>query len=236
MGVGSLIEWTQDTWNPVTGCSKLSSGCAHCYAERMAKRLRAMGNRRYINGFDVTLHADLLEQPLRQKRPRMIFVNSMSDLFHEDVPVEFIHRIFRTMELASWHKFQILTKRSTRLLSLAENINWSQNVWMGVTVEDQENTIRIDHLRNVPATIRFLSCEPLLGPLELDLQGIHWVIVGGESGPHARPMSAEWVSSIRDQCRIAGIPFFFKQWGGAINKRGHELAILDGHLFKEWPI
>jgi protein gp37 len=235
MSNNSLIEWTQDTWNPVTGCSKVSQGCAHCYAERLSKRLQRMGNPRYKNGFQLTLHHDLLKSPLSKKQPRMIFVNSMSDIFNEDIPFEFIEQIFHTMKAAPWHTFQILTKRSKRMASLASFLEWPSNVWMGVTVENQEWTSRIDDLRKVPASVRFLSCEPLLGPIDTDLSQIDWVIVGGESGPSARLMHAEWVRSIRGRCQKTKIPFFFKQWGGGFFKKGHDQAILDGVLYKEWP-
>jgi len=203
------------TWNPVTGCSKISAGCKYCYAERMAKRLKAMGVERYKNGFAVTLQPDLLDAPLHWKEPRTVFVNSMSDLFHERVPLNYIQRVFETIEKCPQHTFQILTKRSERLKEVARELPWPSNVWMGVSVEDDRVTNRIDDLRLVPASVKFLSCEPLIGPLEnLSLEGIGWVIVGGESGPHARPMKPEWVKSIFRQCRDAGIPFFFKQWGG----------------------
>jgi len=230
----STIEWTEMTWNPVTGCTKVSQGCKHCYAERMAKRLQAMGVERYKNGFDVTLHDDLLEVPLLWKKPRLIFVNSMSDLLHERIPVEFVERVFDTMLRASHHTFQILTKRSRRLRDLSPRLPWPPNVWMGVSVEDSRVVHRILELRQVPATVRFLSCEPLIGPLDsLPLEGIHWVIVGGESGPRARPIKREWVESIRQQCRVARVPFFFKQWGG-IRKdlAGREL---DGRTYDEMP-
>jgi protein gp37 len=234
MASSSNIEWTEATWNPVTGCTKISDGCKHCYAATMAKRLHAMGNPRYANGFNVTLHLDLIETPLGWKKPRRIFVNSMSDLFHQDIPFEFIQKIFQTMEKASWHTFQILTKRSERLVELAPRLPWSPNVWMGVSVENEKVVHRIDDLRNVPANIRFLSCEPLLGPLEnLNLEGIHWVIVGGESGPGARPMKAEWVRSIRDQCREQQVAFFFKQWGGVQKHRTGR--ILDEQTYDEYP-
>ena len=201
--------------NPVTGCSKISAGCKYCYAERMAKRLKAMGVERYKNGFAVTLQPDLLDAPLHWREPRIVFVNSMSDLFHENVPLEYIQRVFQTIEKCPQHTFQILTKRSKRLKEVAKNLPWPSNVWMGVSVEDQRVIQRIDDLRLVPARIRFLSCEPLIGPLEnLMLDGIDWVIVGGESGPKARPMKKEWVTSIHRQCRQADVPFFFKQWGG----------------------
>ncbi len=211
----SHIEWTEMTWNPVTGCSQITAGCKNCYAERMAKRLKAMGVERYKNGFSVTLQPDLLSAPLHWKEPRIVFVNSMSDLFHEKVPLEYVQKVFETIEKCPQHTFQILTKRSERLKEVAKELQWPGNIWMGVSVEDGRVTNRIDDLRLVPAKIRFLSCEPLIGPLEnLVLDGIDWVIVGGESGPKARPMKKEWVTSIHEQCREAGVPFFFKQWGG----------------------
>jgi protein gp37 len=231
----SSIEWTQSTWNPLTGCDKISPGCKHCYAERMALRLRAMGNASYANGFDLTIHERLLEVPLHWKKPQTIFVNSMSDLFHESVPVEFVHRVFDTMRKASWHRFQVLTKRSKHLLDLSPSIDWPENVWMGVSVERADYANRINDLRKTDARVRFLSLEPLLGPLpELDLRGIHWVIVGGESGPGARPMNKDWVTDIREQCAAANVPFFFKQWGGVNKKRtGREL---DGRTWDELPL
>ncbi|WP_448337561.1 DUF5131 family protein [Chloroflexus aurantiacus] len=230
----SKIEWTEATWNPLTGCTKISPGCKHCYAERMALRLRAMGVEKYRNGFTLTLHPDVLEEPLTWKKPRMIFVNSMSDLFHKDVPLAFIHQVFDVMRRASWHQFQVLTKRAERLSELAPLIDWPANVWMGVSVEQATYTYRIDHLRQTNACIKFLSLEPLLGPLpDLNLDGIDWVIVGGESGPRARPMQAEWVRDIRDQCIRAGVPFFFKQWGGPVKKRTGRM--LDGRTWDEWP-
>jgi protein gp37 len=222
------------TWNPVTGCNKISAGCKHCYAERMALRLQAMGNDRYRNGFRVTLHNDLVELPLRWKQPRVVFVNSMSDLFHDDVPVEFIKRVFDTMTRCPQHTFQVLTKRSQRLREIAHELPWTPNIWMGVSVEDQRVIGRITDLQAVPAQVRFLSCEPLIGLLtDLPLQGIHWVIVGGESGPGARPMEQEWVDSILRQCRSAGTPFFFKQWGGVRKDlTGREL---NGRTYNELP-
>ncbi len=235
MGSVSHIEWTQATWNPVTGCTKVSQGCKHCYAERLARRLQAMGNFRYRNGFRLTLHPDLLDLPLRWTTPRLIFVNSMSDLFHENVPLAFIQAVFRTMERAHWHIFQVLTKRAQRLADLTSVLVWPENVWVGVSVERQDVVWRVDCLRQVPAVVRFLSCEPLLGPLVLDLTGIHWVIVGGESGPGARPMDLAWARAIRDQCLAAGVPFFLKQLGGAWDKRGHERALLDGRLWRQMP-
>jgi protein gp37 len=230
----SQIEWTEATWNPVTGCTKISEGCRHCYAATMAKRLHAMNNPRYANGFNITLHHDLVDLPLKWKRPRRIFVNSMSDLFHKDIPFEFIQQVFRTMQRAHWHTFQILTKRSDRLMELAPYLPWPPNIWQGVSVEDERVAYRIDHLREVPAMVRFLSVEPLIGPLDnLNLEGIHWVIVGGESGPGARPMNPEWVRSIRDQCISQNIAFFFKQWGGVQKHRTGR--ILDGRTWDEYP-
>lgn len=231
----SRIEWTEATWNPVTGCTKVSQGCKHCYAERLAKRLKRMGVPRYANGFQLTLHEDLVDLPRKWKRPLMIFVNSMSDLFHERVPEEFIRRVFRTMNECPWHTFQVLTKRSSRLRELAPKLEWTANIWIGVSVENERVLHRIEDLRAVPAQVRFLSCEPLLGPLpNLSLEGIHWVIVGGESGPKARPMEADWVREIREQCRRAGVPFFFKQWGGVRKDlTGREL---DGRTYDEMPV
>lgn len=234
MALQSSIEWTESTWNPVTGCTKVSAGCANCYAERMARRLQAMGQPNYARGFEVTTHPEMLELPLQWKKPQTIFVNSMSDLFHEDIPVAFVRRVFRVMNAAHWHRFQILTKRAQRLAVLASAVEWSPNIWMGVTVENERCVSRIAWLRKVPAALRFLSLEPLLGPLPaLDLSDIHWVIAGGESGPGARPMQPHWVADIRDQCLVAGVPFFFKQWGGFHKKKaGREL---DGRLWSEMP-
>ena len=230
----STIEWTESTWNPITGCTKISPGCAHCYAERMARRLQAMGQVNYRNGFRVTLHEHVLELPLQWKNPQTIFVNSMSDLFHEDVPFDFIRRIFSVMESASWHRFQILTKRSKRLAECATALTWPDNVWIGVTVENNDFTYRIDHLRSIDAVVRFLSLEPLIGPVQdMNLTGIDWVIVGGESGPGARPMKAEWARNILHQCRTVGVPFFFKQWGGTNKKKTGRL--LDGKTYDEMP-
>lgn len=215
MTTKTRIEWTEVTWNPVTGCTKVSQGCKHCYAERMAKRLQAMGNPRYLHGFDVVLHEDLIDAPRRWRKPVHIFVNSMSDLFHEVIPDAFIRSIFKTASDCPQHVFQILTKRSERLARVSRELPWPPNVWMGVSVENAEVIHRIDALRSVPAAVRFLSCEPLIGPLQgLDLHGIHWVIAGGESGPGARPMLAEWVRDLREQCRATATAFFFKQWGG----------------------
>lgn len=235
MAAHSAIEWTQSTWNPVTGCAKISPGCKHCYAERMSKRLQAMGQLNYTNGFELTLHEHMLDRPLRWKKPQVIFVNSMSDLFHEDVPLEFILRVFDTMHRACWHQFQVLTKRSDRLFELSPEIEWPPNVWMGVSVENEDYTFRIDHLRETGACVKFLSLEPLLGPLlNLNLGGIDWAIVGGESGPGARPMAEEWVIDIRDQCLAADVPFFFKQWGGPRKKKTGRL--LQGRTWNEMPI
>jgi protein gp37 len=235
MGQQSAIEWTEATWNPLTGCDKISPGCTHCYAERMSLRLKLMGQPNYKNGFELALHPHALELPLKWRKPQRIFVNSMSDLFHKDVPAEFIQQVFATMRQASWHRFQILTKRSDRLAAMAGAIDWPANVWMGVSVESAEYAFRIDHLRTVGARVRFLSVEPLLGPIpDLDLRDIQWVIVGGESGPGARPMSKEWVIEIRDQCAAAKVPFFFKQWGGVNKKKtGREL---EGRTWDEIPV
>jgi protein gp37 len=234
MARGSSIEWTEATWNPVTGCTKVSPGCKHCYAERMALRLQAMGQRNYRNGFRLTLQPEMLEAPLSWRRPQTIFVNSMSDLFHVDVPLDYIQRVFAVMRRAGWHRFQVLTKRSERLAELDANLQWAANIWMGVSVESDAYRSRIDDLRRSNANIKFLSLEPLLGPLErLDLDGIDWVIVGGESGPGARPMSPEWVRDLRNQCRAARVPFFFKQWGGWNKKKTGRL--LDGRSWDEMP-
>jgi protein gp37 len=234
MGAKSSIEWTEATWNPVTGCSKVSAGCKNCYAERLAFRLQAMGNPRYRNGFDLMLHEDLIELPKRWREPRLIFVNSMSDLFHELVPIEFIQRVFATMHACPQHTFQILTKRSSRLRRVASQLDWPANVWMGVSVEDSRVLSRVDDLRRLPAAVRFLSCEPLIGSLAgVDLTDIHWVIVGGESGPFARPMKIEWVREIFRACRKHDVPFFFKQWGGV---RKHITGRqLNGKTYDEMP-
>jgi len=234
MATTSSIEWTEMTWNPVTGCEKVSQGCKHCYAERMAKRLFAMGAERYQNAFKPTLHYDLIDLPRRWKKPRVIFVNSMSDLFQEAVPLDFIRGVFSTMEACPQHTFQILTKRSERLREIGGQLPWPSNVWMGVSVEDARVFGRITDLAAVPAQVRFLSCEPLIGPLEgLPLRGIHWVIVGGESGPGARPMRPEWVESIHRQCRINEVPFFFKQWGGV--RKDVTGRTLHGRTYDEMP-
>jgi len=232
---GSHIEWTEATWNPVTGCTKVSPGCKHCYAERMALRLQAMGQNNYRNGFRLTLQPDMLAAPLSWKKPQTIFVNSMSDLFHADVPLDYIQRVFAVMRRAAWHRFQVLTKRSERLAELDRRIQWAANIWMGVGVESDAYRSRIDDLRTTTAAIKFLSLEPLLGPLErLDLDGIDWVIVGGESGPGARPVDPGWVRDLRDQCRAAGVPFFFKQWGGTNKKKAGRT--LEGRLWDQMPV
>lgn len=230
----STIEWTEASWNPTTGCTKISPGCDHCYAELMAHRLKMMGQAKYAREFELALHENTLEIPLNWKKPRMIFVNSMSDLFHQGVPEEFVQRVFNTMRKAHWHQFQILTKRAKRLESTSSSIEWPDNVWMGVTVESPRYEFRIDHLRRTGANIKFLSLEPLLEPLrDIDLTGIDWVIVGGESGPGARSMSKEWVLDIRDQCQVAKVPFFFKQWGGVHKKQAGRL--LEGRTWDELP-
>ena len=231
----SNIEWTQSTWNPLTGCTKISPGCKFCYAERMSKRLKAMGQPNYKNGFKLTIHQHALILPLLWKKPQHIFVNSMSDLFHEDVPTDFIFQVFNIMKQAEWHRFQILTKRSERLLELSPLLPWKSNIWMGVSVEDQEHIFRINHLRKTEAHIKFLSFEPLLGPVNnLNLKGIDWVIVGGESGPGARSMEETWVLKIRDACRQTEVPFFFKQWGGVNKKKtGRKL---EGKIWDEMPV
>ncbi len=234
MAIGSSIEWTEATWNPLTGCTKISPGCKNCYAERMALRLQAMGQPNYANGFALALHEHMIDVPLRWKKPRRIFVNSMSDLFQDGVPVPFIKKVFAVMAAASQHEFQLLTKRSERLLALSRVLEWMPNVWVGVSVESRKYAHRIDHLRQTDARVKFLSLEPLLSPLgELDLSGIDWVIVGGESGPKARPMDPAWVREIRDQCVEAKIAFFFKQWGGKRkNRTGREL---DGRTWDDFP-
>ncbi len=228
------IEWTNSSWNPLTGCTKVSPGCQNCYAERMAKRLKAMGNPNYKNGFELSIHENSLNLPLKWKSPKYIFVNSMSDLFHEDVPLEFILRVFDVMEQANWHTFQVLTKRSERLLQLSEQINWPSNVWMGVSIENQDYLYRVDHLRKTDAQLRFLSLEPLLGRLQdINLDGINWVIVGGESGPKSRKINPEWVTDIRDSCIKQKVPFFFKQWGGINKKKNGRL--LEGKIWDQMP-
>ncbi|MCP4415162.1 MAG: phage Gp37/Gp68 family protein [Chloroflexi bacterium] len=228
------IEWAESTWNPITGCTKISPGCKNCYAERMAFRLQAMGQANYADGFKLTLQEHMLERPLHWKKPQLIFVNSMSDLFHKDVPLDYIQRVFDVMRRAHWHNFQVLTKRSQRLLELNSAIDWPKNVWMGVSVETQKYVSRIDHLRETGAKIKFLSLEPLLGPLtQLNLERIDWAIVGGESGPRSRLIKREWVTGIRDQCLAAKVPFFFKQWGGTNKKKTGRS--LDGRTWDQLP-
>jgi protein gp37 len=234
MGLQSAIEWISATWNPLTGCTKISPGCKNCYAERLSGRLRLMGQRNYANGFQLALHEHMLDVPLGWKKPQRIFVNSMSDLFHKDVPLGFIARVFDTMQRADWHTFKILTKRADRLEELAPSLPWPDNVWMGVSVENADYTFRIDHLRRTPARTKFLSIEPLLGPIpSLDLTGIDWIIIGGESGPGCRPVKKEWIVEIIAQARRAGVAVFFKQWGGTNKKKtGREL---DGRTYDEMP-
>jgi protein gp37 len=230
----TLIQWTHSSWNPVTGCDHVSPGCDHCYAERMAHRLQAMGVAKYRHGFKVTLHPDILDQPLHWKTPRLIFINSMSDLFHPDIPLGFVRQVFDTIKRAHWHQFQLLTKRSKRLVRLSGKLDWPPNLWMGVTVELRDYLYRIDDLRRTPATIKWLSLEPLLGDLgEVNLSGIDWAVVGGESGPGARPMKRQWVTCLRAQCRHQHVPFFFKQWGGPNKKTTGRL--LDGREYSEYP-
>lgn len=234
MADNSAIEWTEATWNPVTGCSKTSPGCKNCYAERMARRLQAMGCSNYSRAFEVTLHEHVLSLPATWSKPRTIFVNSMSDLFHEEVPLAFVQRVFDVMRNAPQHTFQVLTKRSGRLKEMSPLLPWPHNVWMGASVETADYTFRIKHLRETDARVKFVSFEPLLGSIPcLDLSGIDWAIVGGESGPRARPMDAAWVESIRDQCIAADVPFFFKQWGGRNKKKAGRL--LDGRTWDGMP-
>jgi protein gp37 len=235
MVAGSSIEWTEATWNPLTGCTKICPGCKHCYAERMSLRLQAMRQPNYTNGFALTLHEDMLAAPLRWKKPRRVFVNSMSDLFQDGVPLSFISKVFKVMKTAHQHQFQLLTKRSDRLVELSGKLHWTPNIWMGVSVENRKYASRIDDLRQTGAHIKFLSLEPLLGPLtNLDLSGIDWVIAGGESGPKARLMTPAWVQDIRDQCVESGVAFFFKQWGGTRKKKAGRM--LDGRTWNEYPL
>jgi protein gp37 len=234
MALGSEIEWTEATWNPVTGCTKISPGCKHCYAERMARRLKAMGQANYRDGFRLTLQPQMLELPLRWKNPQTVFVNSMSDLFHKNVPTEYIQAVFDVMSRAHWHRFQVLTKRSDRLVKLDRSLEWTSNIWMGVSVEADKYRFRVEDLRRTSARRKFLSLEPLLGPLpDLDLSEIGWMIVGGESGPRARRVDPAWVLDLRDQGCAAGVPFFFKQWGGKNKKKAGRL--LDGCTWDEMP-
>jgi len=234
MSYNSEIEWTEATWNPITGCTPISDGCLNCYAKRMASRLQAMGNKRYQNGFNVTLHPDLLDLPLKWKSSKRIFVNSMSDLFHEQVPLTFIKSIFLSMAQAKHHTFQVLTKRADRLSQVSDLVVWPSNVWVGVTIESGKYKNRVDFLRDIPAAVRFLSIEPMINSIgDIDLTNIDWVIVGGESGPKARPIKKEWVNEVKEQCLQAGVPFFFKQWGGFNKKKNGRL--LDGQVWNQFP-
>ena len=238
MSATTQIEWTDATWNPVTGCTKITRGCDFCYAERFSERFRGVSGHPFENGFDLTLRPERLSQPLRWRQPRRIFVNSMSDLFHKEVPVEFIDSVFDTMEAATWHTFQVLTKRSSLLVRYLRKRyargKAPPHIWLGVSVEDAQNSVRLKHLQAARAEVKFVSFEPLLGPVGLvDLAGIDWAIVGGESGPHARPMAPEWATQIRDQCRAANVAFFFKQWGGFRPKSGGR--VLDGREWNEYP-
>ena len=228
------IEWTEHSWNFLTGCDKVSPGCQHCYAEIMSRRLKAMGQEKYVNGFELNIHPESFELPLKWKKPRLIFVNSMSDFFHPKVPLDVIQKTLSIMEKAHWHQFQVLTKRSKRLVSLDSQIVWPSNVWMGVSIENSHFIQRLDDLKNCSARVKFLSLEPLLGPLpDLKLDGIDWVIAGGESGTRSREIKGEWVSEIRDQCVDQGVPFFFKHWGGRNKKKAGN--ILDGEVWVQMP-
>lgn len=234
MSQSSKIEWTESTWNPITGCTKISPGCQNCYAEKMANRLNSMGQKNYRNGFELTTHEHVLEAPLKWKRPKTVFVNSMSDLFHKDVPLDFIIKTFDVILKSKQHKFQVLTKRSKRLMDLSLKLHWPDNLWMGVSVENEDYVFRINHLKSTGAKTKFVSLEPLLGPITgLNLDGIDWVIVGGESGPKARPICQQWVTDIREQCLKSGVPFFFKQWGGTNKKKAGR--ILEGRTWDEMP-
>ncbi len=229
------IEWTETTWNPTTGCTKISSGCKNCYAERMSSRLQAMGVEKYKYGFNLRIHPEVLDEPYSWRKPRTVFVNSMSDLFHEDMPLDFIKKVFKVMNENPIHTFQVLTKRADILLKYSHELKWSKNIWIGVTVENQDNINRVDFLREVNATVKFLSIEPLIGKIEnLNLKNIDWVIVGGESGPGARPMKEEWVLNLKEQCINQNTHFFFKQWGGVNKKKNGRL--LDGQTWDEMPI
>ncbi len=229
------IEWTDTTWNPMTGCTPISDGCKNCYAIKMARRLKAMGNHRYRNGFAVTLHPDLIDAPLKWKKSRMVFVNSMGDMFHEDIPFEYIQRVFKTMGEAKQHVFQVLTKRSSRMLELAPHLPWSENIWLGVTVESGKYLHRTDNLKGTPAKVKFLSVEPMIGPVDgLNLKGIDWVIVGGESGHHARVIEKDWAIEVRDNCTSSSVPFFFKQWGGPNKRKTGKL--LEGKVWDQFPV
>ncbi len=231
----SAIEWTDATWNPVTGCRQVSPGCDHCYALTFAERFRGVASHPYEQGFDLKLWPERLELPLKWKKPRMIFTNSMSDLFHKDIPDEYIYKVFETMVKADWHIFQVLTKRSARLARIASSLPWAPNIWIGTSIELDSYCWRADQLRKVPASIRFISAEPLLGPLtHLNLDGIHWLISGGESGAGHRPCDPDWVRDLRDRCQAAGVAFFHKQWGGRTPKAGGRL--LDGEVWNEFPL
>jgi len=231
----SKIEWTETTWNPTTGCTKISAGCKNCYAAVLSRRLMAMGQEKYKNGFKLTLHPDTLQDPYKWKKPRKVFVNSMSDLFHKDVPLNFIQQVFEVMNDNPHHIFQVLTKRSERLVELSPFLNWTPNIWMGCSVEDARVVSRIDDLRKCGASIKFLSCEPLIGALlNLNLNGIDWVIVGGESGPKSRPMEKIWLEDIQQQCEQQSVAFFFKQWGGFNKKKTGRL--LNGRTYDEMPL
>jgi len=231
----SSIEWTEMTWNPTTGCDKISAGCKFCYAEVMTRRLHAMGIEKYKDGFELRLHEDALQIPFEWKKPKVVFVNSMSDLFHKDVPFSFIQKVFNVMNSTQMHTYQVLTKRAERLYELHDKLNWTTNIWMGVSVENDKVKDRIDFLRETNAKVKFLSLEPLIGPLtNLNLEHIHWAIVGGESGRKARPMKESWVWDIRQQCADQGVAFFFKQWGGVNKKKnGRELG---GRTYDEMPM
>lgn len=235
MSAKSPIEWTEATWNPVTGCNKISAGCKNCYAEQLSRRLKAMGQKNYVNGFKLTLQPHMLELPLKWKKPQTIFVNSMSDLFHKGVPTDYIQQVFDVMNKAHWHRFQVLTKRAERVAELSDVLNWSDNIWMGVSVENKNFLHRIDYLRSTKARIKFLSLEPLLSPLKnLDLENIDWVIVGGESGFKARPVKEDWIIDIKNQCDDAKTAFFFKQWGGKNKKKTGRL--LEGQTYNAMPV
>ena len=226
MSLKSKIEWTENTWNPITGCTKISEGCQNCYAYKMALRLQKMGSDKYADGFDVRIHENCFNEPLNWKKSSRIFVNSMSDLFHKDIPIEHIQKIFEVMNTANWHIFQVLTKRTGRLLELSNKLNWSDNIWLGVTVENKNNTSRIDYLKKVPAKVKFISFEPLLDDIgEIDLSNVDWAIVGGESGHYARPIDEQWVLNIKKQCEEQNVLFYFKQWGGTNKKKSGRVLL-----------
>ena len=234
MSTHSAIEWTETTWNPVTGCTKISHGCKFCYAERLSKRLRAMGVDKYRDGFSIAVHESALKDPLKWRKPRLVFVNSMSDLFHKSVPLTFIKSVFEVMNRASQHTFQVLTKRPSRVAKMDGQLNWAPNIWLGTSIESERWLGRLTWLKQTSARTKFLSLEPLLGPLpDIQFEGIDWVIVGGESGPGARPMQADWVRELRDNCVQHGVPFFFKQWGGVLKKRTGRT--LDNRTWDQMP-